>query len=119
MINCVVNYLKNKTRLLVTNSFEYLYLIDRIILLKEGKIIFNGDYGQFQKENIFMNLSKNIDIKKENNLNKKLTLEENEEIGRIKLFVLFVYNTYAKYMGRRIFLFIVFIMMCAQYATKC
>ena len=55
MINCIINYLKNKTRLLVTHSLNYLHLMDRIILLKEGKIIFNGDYEQFQKENNFMN----------------------------------------------------------------
>ena len=130
MLNCIVNYLKNKTRLLVTHSLDYLHLMDRIILLKEGKIIFNGDYGQFQKEIIFLNLSKKFDIKTENNLNKsfdeiiekigetdikhefkKLTLKED----RIKLSV---YNTYAKYMGGKFFLFIVFFMTCIWYTAK-
>ena len=134
ILNCIVNYLKNKTRLLVTHSLDYLYLMDRIIILKEGKIIFNGDYGQFQKENNFMNLSKKFDNKIEINLNKnfdeikekideiekkyeikKLTLKEDEEIGRIKLSV---YNTYAKYMGGKFYLFIVFIMMCIWYIAK-
>ena len=46
---------------------------------------------------------------------KKLTLEEDEEIGSVKLSV---YNSYAKYMGGKLFLFIIFIVMCIWQSAK-
>ena len=58
MHNCIMKYLQNKTRILVTHSLDYLYLMDRIILLKGGEIIFNGTFEQIQKENFYINLSK-------------------------------------------------------------
>ena len=135
MKNCIVRYLKDKTRLFVTHSLDYLNLMDRIILLKEGKIMFNGTFEQIQKNNIYNNLSKNISNKQEKNIMseiyeikqenieevimkqeiKKLTLEEDEEIGSVKLSV---YNSYAKYMGGKLFLFIIFIVMCIWQSAK-
>ena len=46
MHNCIIKYLQNKTRILVTHYLDYLYLMDRIILLKGGEIIFNGTFEQ-------------------------------------------------------------------------
>ena len=103
MHNCIIKYLQNKTRILVTHSLDYLYLMDRIILLKGGEIIFNGTFEQIQKENFYINLSKEpeknkyseIENIKEENIEelklgqdiKKLTLEEDEEICSVKLSV--------------------------------
>ena len=41
------DYLKNKTRILVTNELKNLSYVDRIIYMEKGKIIFNGNYKEF------------------------------------------------------------------------
>ena len=143
MNNCLLNYLKNKTRILVTHSINFLHLMDRIIYMQEGKIIFNGTFDQIQKQDFYHDLKNLINYKEENkdninieldNINtkenniislsdfkiknneiKKLTLEEDEEIGSVKLNV---YNTYAKYMGGKFFLFCVFLVMCIWQGAK-
>ena len=38
--------LKERTRILVTHAIDFLHLVDKIILLKEGKIVFSGPYEQ-------------------------------------------------------------------------
>ena len=43
-------YLKDKTRILVTNELNNLSLVDKIIYLEKGKIIFNGDYKEFNEK---------------------------------------------------------------------
>ena len=42
--NVFVGDLKNKTRILVTHAVDFLHLVDRIILLKEGEIILEGSF---------------------------------------------------------------------------
>jgi len=143
MNNCILNYLKNKTRILVTHSLNFLHLMDRIIFMKEGKIIFNGTFDQFQNQHFYNNLGNLINKKTENNDNihiknaeintkenniisntdfqinnneiKKLTIKEDEEIGSVKLSI---YNRYAKYMGGKFFLFCVFLVMCIWQGEK-
>ena len=41
------DYLKNKTRILVTNELKNLSYVDRIIYMEKGRIIFNGNYKEF------------------------------------------------------------------------
>ena len=43
-------YLKEKTRILVTNELNNLSFVDRIIYLEKGKIIFNGNYKEFHEK---------------------------------------------------------------------
>ncbi len=42
--NVFVGELKNKTRILVTHAVDFLHLVDRIILFKDGQIILEGPY---------------------------------------------------------------------------
>ena len=42
--NVFMGELKHKTRVLVTHAVDFLHLVDRIILLKEGEIILTGKY---------------------------------------------------------------------------
>lgn len=39
---CVVKYLRGKTRILVTHQLQYLRNVDRIIVLKDGEIETEG-----------------------------------------------------------------------------
>ncbi|KAG9435895.1 multidrug resistance-associated protein lethal [Apis mellifera carnica] len=41
---CIVKYLKGKTRILVTHQLQYLQAVDRIIVLKDGAIEAEGSY---------------------------------------------------------------------------
>ncbi|XP_012339261.1 probable multidrug resistance-associated protein lethal(2)03659 [Apis florea] len=41
---CIVKYLKGKTRILVTHQLQYLQTVDRIIVLKDGAIEAEGSY---------------------------------------------------------------------------
>ena len=42
-------YLKNKARILVTNEFNNLSTVDKIIYMEKGKIIFTGSFAEFNK----------------------------------------------------------------------
>lgn len=42
----MLGHLKNKTRILVTHAIDFLGLVDRIIVMKEGQIILNGTYDE-------------------------------------------------------------------------
>lgn len=46
--NVFVGLLKNKTRILVTHSVDYLHLVDKIILLQNGEIILQGSYDELK-----------------------------------------------------------------------
>ena len=44
MMNCIVGYLKNKTRILVTHALQYAAFADRIVYMQEGQIKWSGPY---------------------------------------------------------------------------
>ena len=44
LINGVFGFLKNKTRIVVTNKEEFAQYANKIIVLKKGEIIFNGNF---------------------------------------------------------------------------
>lgn len=52
--NCIKDYLKNKTVVLVTHQTQYLGDVDEVIVLNDGAIIQQGPYkeGQFAKLNV-------------------------------------------------------------------
>ncbi len=58
MNNCVINYLKEKTRIIVTNSLHFLNLFDRIYYLKKGKIEFIGTFEEIKNKDFFISLNK-------------------------------------------------------------
>lgn len=47
--NVFLKKFKNKTRVLVTHAVDFLKFVDRIILLKKGKIVLNGSYEELEK----------------------------------------------------------------------
>jgi ABC-type bacteriocin/lantibiotic exporter with double-glycine peptidase domain len=48
--NVFVGDLKNKTRILVTHAVDFLHLVDKIILLKEGEIILEGSFEEVKND---------------------------------------------------------------------
>ena len=68
--NVLCDYLKNKTRILVTHAIQYCDRADRIVYMKDGKIEWKGDFQSLEEQEFY----KNIVIKKkeeEDNLQKK------------------------------------------------
>ena len=45
--------LKDKTRVLVTHAVDFLHLVDKVIILKDGEVILQGAYEQI-KENPYL-----------------------------------------------------------------
>ena len=123
MNNCVIDYLKGKTRIIVTNSLHFLNLFDRIYYLKKGQIEFIGTYEEIKNKDFFISLNKLNEDNKENNniLNnkeyknkklKKILKDEDEEIGNVKLKI---YFEYFKYMGGfKLILLVIIIMIIWQ-----
>ena len=69
--NVLCDYLKNKTRILVTHAIQYSDRADRIVYMKDGKIEWEGDFQSLEEQEFY----KNMVIKKkeeEDNLQKKI-----------------------------------------------
>ena len=84
------SFLKDKTRIMVMNKKEYLKYFDKIIVLENRKIIFNGNYDEFEQ---FERRENEEEIKNEdednNQINKKkknkfLKTIENDEMENEK-----------------------------------
>ena len=85
--NALCDYLKDKTRILVTHAIQYCNKADRIVYMKDGRINWEGNFEELEKQEFY----KNMVIKKkekENELKKKQseeidfssdTKDENEE----------------------------------------
>lgn len=52
----ILGDLKNKTRILVTHSVDFLHLCDKIVILKDGQIFLNGSYDELKNEEYVMKL---------------------------------------------------------------
>ena len=90
--NCIISELKDKTRLLITHSLDYLNKADRILLLKDGEIVYNGNYenligiDEFKKFKEYLE-NKEISIKKpieKNNQNEIKNISNQNNINPIK-----------------------------------
>jgi ABC-type bacteriocin/lantibiotic exporter with double-glycine peptidase domain len=54
--NVFMSKFKLKTRVLVTHAVDFLHLVDRIILLKQGRIVFQGPYEEVKGNSYLMEL---------------------------------------------------------------
>ena len=48
--------LKNKTRIMVTHSIDFLHLCDKILIFQDGKIILEGSYEELKNEKYLLKL---------------------------------------------------------------
>ena len=133
MENCIIKYLNGKTRIIVTNAFNYLKYMDKIIYMKSGKIEWSGNYDEIQNQNFYSKLMIKNDLNhhinenhSENNLDNMIKEEDEDKIVKItkeeeqsnKGIKLRVYLDYCKYMGGYCFMIIVIIIMCLWQANK-
>ena len=42
--------LKNKTRVLVTHAVDFLHLVDKVVLLRNGEVVLQGSYEELKEE---------------------------------------------------------------------
>jgi ABC-type multidrug transport system fused ATPase/permease subunit len=112
--NCIVNYLEDKTRILITHALQYVYYADKIYYMRKGKIIWEGDYQSLLKEEFFADFqqkvnrnvkrrktifNEKIDLKeakeiKDSGMIKRLTRDEKKEVGIIKSKVFLMFFSY-------------------------
>ena len=65
--NCICDYLKDKTRILVTHAIQYCNRADRIIYMKDGRIHWEGDFKELEKQDFYKKMMVKKE-KKENDL---------------------------------------------------
>ena len=65
--NCICDYLKDKTRILVTHAIQYCNKADRIVYMKEGRIQWEGDFNELIKQDFYKKMMVKKE-KKENDL---------------------------------------------------
>ena len=76
MHNCIINYLKGKTRILVTHALQYTSFADRIYYMKNGEIKWEGTYKELIKQSFYSQFAEKI--------NSKLKEEKEKEKGKIE-----------------------------------
>ncbi|KAF5303190.1 hypothetical protein FQA39_LY10103 [Lamprigera yunnana] len=123
---CIKQFLKHKTCLLITHQLQYLRETDKIIVLKEGKIVNQGTYNQLQTSGIdFAKLLQEFNSNEETTQKEKNSdwSRQNSEIFDLKLddpqqakeklvtgtIPLSVYIDYVKAGGNWFFIFLVVI----------
>jgi len=81
--SCIADKLKGKTILLASHCIEYLEKADRILVLNEGEIAFDGSYSEFLKNEKFLSLLKKTQLtgqksKKETKKKKKKAVSKDK-----------------------------------------
>ena len=124
MHNCIIGYLKGKTRILATHALQYTSFADRIYYMKNGEINWEGTYKELIKQTFYSEFAEKINSKineerekeKENEENKKkeknnknktnkeislnkgtiqrITKDEGKEVGKISKKVFISYFSY-------------------------
>lgn len=79
--NCIAGKLKGKTILLASHCIEYLDKADRILVLNEGEIAFDGTYTEFKQNDRFLSLLKKSQLtgKKSKKTNKPKKKNKDEK----------------------------------------
>ena len=139
MKNCIVKYLKGKTRIVVTHALSYLKYMDRIIYMKSGRIEWSGNYEEVQSQPFFAELAQSTgfsrvlsgdmnekpEIKKEGE-NAFITQKDDEKITKIikeeeqslRGVKFKVYLDYFRYMGGKFYIAVVVLVVCLWQANK-
>lgn len=140
MKNCIISYLQNKTRILVTHALQYVSYADRIIYLKDGEIHWEGTYNEIKNQEFFQKFyekMKNLNRKNSKELNRKnskdkdgdgedvpeknegkvkrITRDEEKEEGRVSTYV---YKSYIQYIGGAIVIFLFFVILIIMNGFK-
>jgi len=66
--NCIIDYLKDKTRIFVSHSLQYISYASRIFYMNKGEIVWIGTYDEIKQKDFFIKFyDKNQEMKKKNN----------------------------------------------------
>ena len=77
MNNCILGYLKRKTRILITHALQYISTADKILYIEKGKITWEGKYNELIKQQFYSEFEKtNSNKNEEINKNK---IKENDK----------------------------------------
>ena len=79
----IKEFLKDKTRIFVNNSLQYLHFMDKILYLEKGKIKFFGKFQDFSKSDLFFKINEDNLIKKNISQNNN-EIEELDELNKEK-----------------------------------
>ena len=75
----LLDHLKDKTRILVTHAVDFLHLVDRVLVIKEGQLILDGHYDNIKEDSYLQEL---ISIHKSNKTHlSKPEIEANEDVA--------------------------------------
>ncbi|CAD8204753.1 unnamed protein product [Paramecium octaurelia] len=77
---CFINYLKGKTRILITHALNYCKYTDYIYLMQKGEIIEQGDYQKMQSNVIFQEIEKKFEFDIQQQENQKITLSKDVQL---------------------------------------
>ena len=122
MHNCIIGYLKGKTRILATHALQYTSFADRIYYMEKGEIKWEGTYQELVEQKFYSEFAEKIKSKikeekesekdtnltndktkkifqnKEISLNKgtiqRITKDEGKEVGKINKKVFISYFSY-------------------------
>jgi ABC-type multidrug transport system ATPase subunit len=76
MRNVVNGMLKDKTRILVTHSIDFLHMADRIIMMDKGKITAQGTYDELMSNETFSKLQEINNLNKDDCKNTEIINED-------------------------------------------
>jgi ABC-type multidrug transport system ATPase subunit len=76
MRNVVNGMLKDKTRILVTHSIDFLHMADRIIMMDKGKITAQGTYDELMSNETFAKLQEINNLNKDDCKNTEIINED-------------------------------------------
>ena len=82
MHNCIIDYLKGKTRILATHALQYTSFADRIYYMKNGEINWEGTYEELIKQKFYYQFAEKINSKL--NQEKEKKENSNDENNDIK-----------------------------------
>ena len=46
----LLDHLKDKTRILVTHAIDFLHLVDRVLVIKDGNLVLDGNYEDIKND---------------------------------------------------------------------
>ena len=79
MHNCIINYLKDKTRILATHALQYTSFADRIYYMKNGEINWEGTYEELIHQKFYSQFAEKINSKIEKNEDKENSNSNKED----------------------------------------
>ena len=79
MHNCIINYLKDKTRILATHALQYTSFADRIYYMKNGEINWEGTYEELIHQKFYSQFAEKMNSKIEKNENNENNENSNKE----------------------------------------